>query len=233
MGYLSRLFTATRQENRRAILAALPPGRGGDLLDVGAHDGAFTVRVAERVAARASYAVELIGDHAERARARGIEVLHADAEQGLPFDDGRFRTVHANQVIEHMRRTDTLLAEIRRVLEPGGLACISTNNLSSWHNVISLAAGLQPMPMHVSDELILGNPLNPERGMPHEAGRVHVRLFTARALTELCAHHGLRRVGIVSSGYYPLPTRLARLAVRIDPLHAAYVTGLFERPRRS
>jgi hypothetical protein len=96
--------------------------------------------------------------------------------------------------------------------------------------VISLAAGFQPMPMHISDELILGNPLNPERGTPHEdAGRVHVRLFTARALTELCAHHGLRRVRFVSAGYYPLPTRLARVAARIDPLHAAFMTGLFER----
>lgn len=230
MGYLSRLFEATRGDNRRAILAALPPGRGGDLLDIGAHDGAFTVRVAERVGARAAYGVELIGEHAERARARGIHVLQADAEQGLPFDDGRFRTVHANQVIEHLRRTDTLLSELRRVLEPGGLACISTNNLSSWHNVFSLAAGFQPMPIHVSDELIVGNPLNPERGAPHEPGRVHVRLFTARALTELCAHHGLRRVGLVSAGYYPLPPRLARLAVRVDPLHAVYVTGMFERP---
>ena len=231
MGYLYRLFAATREENRRAILAALPPDRGGELLDIGPHDGVFTVRVAERVGARAAHAVELLGEHAERARARGIEVLHADVERGLPFDDGRFRTVHANQVIEHVRRTDTFLAEVRRVLEPGGLACISTNNLSSWHNVVSLAAGFQPMPMHVSDELILGNPLNPERGTPHEdAGRVHVRLFTARALTELCAHHGLRRVRLVSAGYYPLPTRLARPAARIDPLHAAYVTGLFERP---
>ena len=77
------------------------------------------------------------------------------------------------KVIEHLRRTDTLLSELRRVLEPGGLACISTNNLSSWHNVVSLTVGYQPMPMHVSDELIVGNPLNPERGVPHEPGRVH------------------------------------------------------------
>jgi SAM-dependent methyltransferase len=232
MGYLSRVFVATEEENRRAILAALPPNRGGDLLDVGPHDGAFTVRVAERVGAQAKYGVELVGRHAERARARGIDVVNADIERGLPFEDGRFRTVTANQVIEHLRRTDTFLAELRRVLEPGGLACISTNNLSSWHNVVSLAAGFQPMPMHISDELILGNPLNPERGTPHEdVGRVHVRLFTARALTELCAHHGLRRVRFIRAGYYPLPTRLARAAARLDPMHAAFMTGLFERPR--
>ena len=107
MGYLSRVFLATEEENRRAILAALPPNRGGDLLDVGPHDGAFTVRVAERVGAQAKHGVELVGRHAERARARGIDVVHADIERGLPFDEGRFRTVTANQVIEHVRRTDS------------------------------------------------------------------------------------------------------------------------------
>ena len=70
-----------------------------------------------------------------------------------------------------------------RVLKPGGIACISTNNLSSWHNIWSLVFGYQPFPMHVSDALIVGNPLNPEHGQPHEdAGRIHVRVFTGRAL---------------------------------------------------
>lgn len=232
MGYLDHLFRATDEENRRAVLSLLPAGRGGELLDVGTHDGAFTVRVAERLGAGAVCGVELVGEHAARARERGIEVREADVEEGLPFEDGRFSTVHANQVIEHVRGTDLLLWEIRRVLEPGGLACISTNNLASWHNVGSLVLGLQPMPLHVSDELIVGNPLNPEWRRPHaDRGRIHVRLFTRRSLTELCAHHGLRRVTLWSVGYYPLPPSLARLAARVDPLHGAYITALFERPR--
>jgi SAM-dependent methyltransferase len=230
VGYLERLFRATEEENRRAILDALPPARGGSLLDLGTSTGEFTLRVAERIGARRRAGVELVGEHAASARARGIEVVHADLDQGLPFEDGAFETVHANQVIEHVRDTDLFLREIHRVLTPGGLACISTNNLASWHNVVSLALGWQPPPIHVSDELIVGNPLNPQRGRPHEdAGRSHLRLFTGRALGELCARHGLERILLKTAGYYPLPPRLARLAVRVDGLHGAFLIGLFRR----
>ena len=228
MAYLSRLFEATEEQNRQAILALLPAGRGGELLDVGTADGAFAARVAARLGAARTTGVELIEAHAAAARSRGIEAVVADVDAGLPFADGRFATVHANQVIEHLHDTDRFLSELRRVLAPGGLACISTNNLSSWHNVVSLACGWQPMPCHASGELIAGNPLNPERGGPHaDPGRVHLRLFTRRALVEVCAHHGLEPVGLAAAGYYPLPPPLADRAARIDPLHAAYVTGLF------
>lgn len=228
MGYLARLFAATEEENRRAILELLPEGRGGELLDVGTFDGAFTVRVARRLGAAATAGVELLEDHAAAARARGVDVVVADVDGGLPFEDARFATVHANQVIEHLRHTDRLLAEIRRVLAPGGIACISTNNLSSWHNVASLALGWQPMPSHASERVIAGNPLNPERGLPHaDPGRVHLRLFTRRALAEVCEHHGLRPLRLRGVGYYPLPPALARPAARADPVHAAYVTGIF------
>jgi hypothetical protein len=116
------------------------------------------------------------------------------------------------------------------VLAPGGVACISTNNLASWHNVLSLALGYQPPPVHVSDRVIVGNPLNPQDGWDHEdIGRTHLRLFTARALAELCEHHGLETVSMDSNGYYPLPPRLARLACRIDQRHGAFLVGVFRR----
>jgi len=227
------VFRATEEENRRAILSALEPRAGVRLLDLGTDDGKFTVRVAERLGAASVSGVELIEEHAAVARGRGIDVRRADLDQGLPFDDGAFDVVHANQVIEHVRRTDTFLRETRRVLAPGGLACISTNNLSSWHNVFCLALGLQPMPMHVSDETILGNPLNPLDGRPHaDIGRTHLRLFTGRALTELCGRHGLEVLSLRSAGYYPLPPLVARPAARLDPTHGAFLIGLF-RPRTS
>jgi SAM-dependent methyltransferase len=233
VGYLYRVFRATEAENRRAILSALEPRAGASLLDLGTSDGEFTTSVAERLGAASVSGVELIEQHADVARGRGIDVLRADLDEGLPFEDGAFDVVHANQVIEHVRRTDTFLREIRRVLAPNGLACISTNNLSSWHNVFSLALGLQPMPAHVSDEVILGNSLNPLDGRPHaDLGRSHLRLFTGRALTELCAYHGLERVSLRTAGYYPLPPQLGRLAGRFDPTHAAFLIGLF-RPRTS
>jgi SAM-dependent methyltransferase len=228
MGYLERVFRLTEEENRRRILELLPAGRGGALLDVGCHAGEFTARVAQRLSAERSVGVELLEEHARGARERGIEVVTANVDEGFPFEDGEFETVHANQVIEHVRATDLFLREVRRVLAPGGIACLSTNNLASLHNVMSLTLGFQPPPMHVSDELIVGNPLNPESGQPHEdVGRTHLRLFTTRALRELAAVHGLRADKLVTCGYYPLTPRIARAAVRLDPLHGAFVIGLF------
>ena len=206
MGYLYRVFRATEEDNRRAILAALEPRAGARLLDLGTSDGEFTLRVAERLGAASVQGIELIGKHAAAARSHGIDVRQADLDEGLPFEDDAFDVVHANQVIEH---------------------------LSSWHNVFCLALGLQPMPMHVSDETIVGNPLNPLDGRPHaDLGRSHVRLFTARALTELCSLHGLERVSMRTAGYYPLPPLAGRLAARIDPTHSAFLIGLF-RPSTS
>ena len=225
-GYLRRVFRATEEANRRAVLRALPAGRGGRLLDIGTHDGAFTARIVQRVRPDQVTGVEVMATHADRARALAIDVVEADVEDGLPFPDGRFDLITANQVIEHVRRTDVLLAELRRVLAPGGLACVSTNNLCSWHNVISLALGFQPPPVHVSDEVIVGNPLNPEDGWAHEDwGRSHVRLFSARALQELAAHHGLTLVRMTPVGYYPLPRRLASAAARLDARHCAFIVA--------
>jgi SAM-dependent methyltransferase len=186
--------------------------------------------VAKRVGATRVAGIDFVQDHAADARARGIDIACANIDDGLPYADEEFDTVHANQVIEHVRRSDAFLREVRRVLKPGGLALISTNNFSSWHNVGALALGYQPMPAHVSDELIVGNPLDPLRGQEHEDGRAHLRLFTGRALVELCAVHGLERVALRTAGYYPLPPRLGRIMARIDRLHGAFLIVLVQRP---
>jgi SAM-dependent methyltransferase len=193
----------------------------------------FTQRVADHLKASSVTGVELLEHHANVARGRGFEMIVADVDEGLPVETGQFQVVHANQIIEHVRRTDIFLGEIHRALAPGGIACISTNNLASWHNVLSLTLGYQPPPAHVSDEVIVGNPLNPEDGWDHEdIGRTHLRLFTARALRELCEHHGLQTLSLETNGYYPLPPRVARMATRVDSRHGAFLVGVFRRVRR-
>jgi SAM-dependent methyltransferase len=230
MGYLTRVFRASEEENRRAILRCLPRGRGGALLDVGTHTGEFAARVARHMGARRVVGLELIPEHAAVARRLDMDVIETDVDGGFPVGDGEFDVVHANQIIEHVRRTDVFAREVRRVLRPDGVAVISTNNMSSWHNVVSLVLGMQPAPMHVSDEMILGNPMNPESGVAHpDSGRAHLRLFTGRALADLCAFHGLELIAMRHSGYYPLPPLVARGAVRVDPLHSAFLIGLFRR----
>jgi hypothetical protein len=56
-----------------------------------------------------------------------------------------------------------------------------------------------------------------------------VRLFSARALCELAAHHGLALERMTPVGYYPLPPRVARAVARVDANHCAFVVATFLR----
>jgi methionine biosynthesis protein MetW len=229
--YMHAVFAASELANQRAIVdIAHRLGRGGRLLDLGCHDGAFTIALKDATGASEVHGVDLLAEHAQKAEARGIAVLVSDLNEGLPYPDCHFDLVHSNQVIEHLARTDTLLKEAHRLLRSGGHAVISTNNLASWHNIGSLVLGFQPLPSHVSDETHLGNPLDPLRGQPHlDHGRTHRRIFTARSLQELGEYHGLRLEHMAVSGYYPLRPRPARIAARLDPLHAAFITAVFAK----
>ena len=61
---------------------------------------------------------------------RGVDVV-ADVTEGLPFADSSVEAVYAEHFLEHLRLDDGLdfLAEVHRVLRPGGVLRISTPNL--------------------------------------------------------------------------------------------------------
>ena len=223
MSYLERVFRATEEENRQAIMRALEPRPDGVLLDLGCSDGEVTNRIAARAGVARVVGVELIEHLAQEARGRGIEVVGADLNARLPFEDASFDVIHSNQVIEHLWNTDNLLREIRRLLTSDGYAVVSTNNLASWHNVVSLAMGWQPPPCHASDELIVGNPAGLREGVTGARGQMHLRLFTGRALAGVARYHGLEADVAQTVGMYPLPVRLARLMTRIDKRHGAFL----------
>jgi hypothetical protein len=117
-----------------------------------------------------------------------------------------------------------------RVLKPGGYAVLSTNNLASWHNIFSLVLGMQPMPCHVSDEVVVGNRLDPARGRGHDEGFTHFRVFSYQALAELLKLHGFELDAFGTTGYYPFPPRVADALCRLDPRHGAYLVARV-RPR--
>jgi len=230
MDRVRRLYAVASEVNNETILEHLGPVHGGVLVDLGCGDGAFTVEAARRAGAGRIVGVETDEAYVAAARGRGIEVLDADLGKPLPFDDASIDGLVSNQVIEHLWDTDLFLKEIARVLRPGGYAVLSTNNLASWHNVASLAMGWQPMPNHVSDEVIVGNPLNVDDRAPGSSYPMHRRIFTNRALRELAEHHGLRNEVDVTAGYYPLGRRCARLATRIDGRHGAFLVQRYRRP---
>jgi SAM-dependent methyltransferase len=88
------------------------------VLDVGCGDGHFSsVAFPNRLAAGIDPAAASLRE----ARARGAYTMLARSlGDALPFARDRFKTVVSNSVLEHIPEVDPVLAEIARVLRPGG-----------------------------------------------------------------------------------------------------------------
>lgn len=90
---------------------------GEHILDLGCGDGQLTARLA--AAGAQIDGVDASPEMVAAARARGLTVAEAQAES-LPFVDGTFDAVFSNAALHWVRNQDAMLAEVRRVLRPGG-----------------------------------------------------------------------------------------------------------------
>ncbi len=155
--------------------------------------------------------VEVVPTAADEARARGVEVQVADLNDPLPYDDGSFDLVHANQVIEHVSDLDRFVSEARRVLRPGGRAVVCTENLASWHNVAALVVGYMPFSLaNVSSARLRRQPLR-ARGRVGSGDRAvvdaHTRPHRSRPRSGLRTARAPRRRAVRQ--WIPPPARHA------------------------
>jgi len=112
---------AFREENRHLVdsFDALIPaaGRPRRLLEIGCAGGWLLKHARER--GWEVRGVELSADAVARARALGLDVFHGDLESAR-FPDATFDLVYMGDVLEHVPDCRTVLAEVARVLLPGG-----------------------------------------------------------------------------------------------------------------
>ena len=103
--------------------------KGKTVLEIGSGPGDGTKYLAE--AAKEITAVEIDPERRsfaiENFSAPNISFAEMDARR-LGFKDNRFDAVVSLEVIEHMSEHDLFVSEIRRVLNDGGLAILSTPN---------------------------------------------------------------------------------------------------------
>ncbi len=107
-----------------AVERALPGGTG-DVLEVGCGTGTMAERISALPGVRL-VAVDFSPRFVELTAARGVDARQADI-QYLPFDDDSFDVVYAGWMLYHVPDLDRGLAEIRRVLRPGGTFVAVTN----------------------------------------------------------------------------------------------------------
>lgn len=130
-------------EQRRRTRAALRLAPGDTFLDVGSGPGYLTCEVAEDVGpdgrcVGVDVSARMLEAGAALARSRGVDerVHFADGDAtDLPLDDASFDAAAVVQVLEYVPDIPAALAELRRVLRPGGrLAIVDTDWRSCvWH----------------------------------------------------------------------------------------------------
>ena len=232
---LDQLWHATDADYREKILDALPTGHDLRLLDVGCYDGSFTEQLAQRIGIDPQHVtgIEVVDELRSLAQARGFEVRAGDLEEPWPFEDESFDVVHANQVMEHVKRLDHFVSEVRRMLRPGGRAVICTENLASWHNIAALVLGYVPFSLtNISAKGPVGNPYalhlddaNPNESEPQQ----HIHVVTHVGLRAIFEMHGFTIAGEFAGGYYPLFGRLGSRVSQRRPKHAHFIGIVAER----
>jgi 2-polyprenyl-6-hydroxyphenyl methylase/3-demethylubiquinone-9 3-methyltransferase len=169
----------------------LPPARpGAILLDIACGGGLLAQYVAGTPYRHIGVDIGLPGLRA--ARAHGVEVLAGDARR-LPLPDGLADVVVAGEVFEHVPDLTRVVAEVCRVLRPGGTLICDTIAATRQGRFISIT---------VAERI----PGGPPPGIHDPA------LFVDRAeLVRECRRHG---VNLSLRGLLPHPLQYARWMVR-------------------
>jgi SAM-dependent methyltransferase len=177
------------------LLPAAPLGRWADL---GCGRGEFIEQASG--GDKSGIGVDYAASSAKALRATGRPALVADLNRGLPFATGSLDGASMIEVIEHIVQAEALVAELARVIRPGGWLIVTTPN------VVHIAYRWRALTGH-----------------PPKQEGYHYRFFTRSTLEEMFASAGFRIASQASFGKQALLSKLARLAGRSAKHKVRYV----------
>lgn len=160
-GYFRRVLTQRLRVNPHGM-AALDVGCGGGLLaEEFARLGCDVTGVDQAEAALAVARAH--------SAASGLDITYrAAAGEALPFPDGAFEIVYCCDVLEHVADLDRVVAEIARVLRPGGVFFYDTINRTYMSKLLAIkvaqewtATRVLPSSLHDWDQFIRPAELRP------------------------------------------------------------------------
>jgi ubiquinone/menaquinone biosynthesis C-methylase UbiE len=186
--------------------------RGKKLLEVGCGVGLDLARFARGGANvtgvdLAAVSIDLAKKNFAFQHAKGnLQVM--DGER-LQFDDASFDVVYAHGVLQYTADIKKMIAEIRRVLKPGGEAILMVYNRYSWLNFMSKLFGVK---LEHEDAPVLNRFSIPQfRKML--SGFSQVEIIPERFPVATRLHHGIKAAvynGVFVSSFNLLPKRLVR-----------------------
>lgn len=117
------------REAKRTATAAMDLRAGDRVIDVGCGTGLDLLAMATDVGATGRVTgidVSARAVAAARRRVSGVSTVTATVAdvQDLPYEDGSFDACRADRTLQHVPDAERALAEIRRVLSPGGLLVV-------------------------------------------------------------------------------------------------------------
>ena len=124
-GVLETSKRYTAQSNARHLLPHLRPGQR--VLDFGCGPGTISVGLAKAVDPGELHGVDVkesqvdIARTVARSQGHRNAVFHVGDVTDLPFDDGFFDVAHGHDILMRVPDTAAALAEVKRVLKPGGI----------------------------------------------------------------------------------------------------------------
>ena len=233
-------FTRYEQDERKRYVIRLIKRlglRSGKLLDIGCADGTFTKLIADALESKEVFGIEMSPEACKIASERGINIHQIDLDrvESLPFQDDYFDFVHLGEVIEHLFDTSKLLDEIRRITRPSGIVIITTPNLASWYNRISLLLGYQPFNTSVSLRYYAAGKLFRRTHALTVAGAEHIRMGTLRAWKELFQSHDFEVQSV--NGVHVSRNGIPRIVSLVDYFFAMFPQTssvlIFTLPKKS
>jgi SAM-dependent methyltransferase len=131
--------TTTNEQDRLALLNSITNGpfldflqlRDRDhVLEVGSGLGILAGEAARRIPAGRVTGVEYSEQQlaAARGAAPNLRLMQGDAHS-LPFENDKFDVVYCRYLLEHLADPPKALAEMRRVLKPGGRLLVQENDI--------------------------------------------------------------------------------------------------------
>lgn len=146
-------------------------------LDIGCGDGrTYGWWLGER--AKQYLGLDISENAVARARQLGLDARAIDDAASFPFGDEEYDAATCIEVLEHLFEPHTAVAEVFRVLRPGGVLIATVPNVAYWRRR--------------ADLFVFGrwNPLGDEHSVDQPWRDPHIRFFTAPAFERM-----LRRAG--------------------------------------
>ena len=181
--FLETFRRYTVESHARHLLPYLRPGLR--VLDFGCGPGTISVGLAKAVSPGEMHGVDMEESQVDLARkaatASGLDnaIFHVADVFDMPFQDGFFDVAHCHNVLMHVPDTAGVLAEVKRLLKPGGI--ISCREMISESSFTQPDFGVIRKAWNSFEDLLAADDGHPQMGKElknHalEAGFTNIRV---------------------------------------------------------